>query len=96
MAGVARAGEAVLAGADSGGGGAASSFDWEFGGSVLIDGAGAEESGGVSGGVLRDPGRGSGGEVGDVAGGDGRGREGAGASGDCDEGLGIIMNSVLR
>jgi len=51
VAGVARGGEAVSAGADSGGGGVASSFDGERGGSLLAGGAGAAESGGVSGGV---------------------------------------------
>ena len=51
MARVAWDGEAISAGADSGGGGVASSFDGECGGSLFADGAGAAESGGVSGGV---------------------------------------------
>src|ERR1700722_10925081 len=54
MAGVAGDGEAISAGAGPGGGGAASSFDGECGGSLFADGEVAEESGGVSGGVWGD------------------------------------------
>jgi hypothetical protein len=49
---------------------------------VLIDGAGAEESIGVSGGIWRDSSSGVGRDVGNVESGVSGGRDGAGVSGD--------------
>jgi hypothetical protein len=94
VARVARDGEAISAGADSGGGGVASSFDGECGRGLFADGAGAAESGGVSGRVWGDSGGGVAGGVGRVAG-------GGGARGGCSRdssncGSGVGSSSCAR
>jgi len=73
LAGIARDGEEVSAGADTGGGGVASSVDGEFGGGLFPGGAGGAESGGVSGGVCGNSGGGVAAGAGGVADGAGSG-----------------------
>ena len=96
MARVARDREAISAGADSGGGGVASSFDGECGGGLFADGAGAAESGGVSGRVWRDSGGGVASGVGGVAGGGGSRGESARASVDFGSGIDELRSTDGR